>query len=560
MLSASAVANVADAQVATSKRSSAKPTAVSIAPASTHPYAPGIDAQQYDVAIRLPERGGAISATSVLTLQRAMTVTALTLDLIALTVDEVLVNDQVRTVVRDSNTIRIPLEPGDGSTVRVSVRYHGTPSDGLIIREDAERGWSGFGDNWPNRARYWLPTIDHPSDKARINWHVTAPASRAVVANGLQVSRTVLPRANSDSTTWAVTTFRMAQPIPTYLMVIGVAPLTETSLGNTACGAAVGGGCVPQSVWTFAPEVPTMPGNFKEAGAIVAFYAKKVGPFAYARLSHVQSATRFGGMENATAIFYSDNAFRKNSVGVSLIAHETAHQWFGDAVTPRRWPDLWLSEGFATYFDALYTEHSRGDSAFRAQLTRIRETVINAPIVLERPVVDSVGASEPLTLLNRNSYEKGGFVLHMLRRTLGDRVFFDALREYQRRYRNGTAITDELRTVFEQYAHRSLRDFFAQWLHRPGYADLTISYNWQPARHTLVLQVTQSDRFAPFALPLTFAIREANGRETLVRADIKALTSQIVRVRAPTVKDVASVVVDPHVDALARVTVLRVER
>ena len=534
--------------------------AAQVAPVGTHPYAPGLDAQQYDVAIQLPARGGAISATSVLTISRAMRVTTLTLDLMALTVDEVRVNGTPRDIVRDSATIRVPLTQRDGTQLRVSVRYHGSPTDGLIIREDSVRGWSAFGDNWPARARYWLPTIDHPSDKARVNWTVTAPASRTVLANGTQISRTVVPKAIGDSVTWAVTTFRMSQPIPTYLMVIGVAPLTETTLGRTAGGAATGGGCVPQSVWTFAQEVPTMPGNFREAGAIVKFFAEKVGPFAYDRLWHVQSATRFGGMENATAIFYSDNAFRTNDVGVSLIAHETAHQWFGDAVTPRRWQDLWLSEGFATYFAALYTQRSRGDSAFRAELARIREAVISAPIVVQRPVVDSVGANEPITLLNRNSYEKGGLVLHMLRRSIGDRAFFGALREYQRRFRNGTATTDDLRLILEHHTHKSLKPFFSQWLHRPGFAELTISYNWRPATHILMLQVTQSVRFAPYALPLTLAIRDAQGHESLVRVDVKALASQIIRVPVNGVDEVASVMADPNVDALARVTLLRVER
>jgi aminopeptidase N len=156
------------------------------------------------------------------------------------------------------------------------------------------------------------------------------------------------------------------------MMVIAAAPLTEARLGDTACGLAALARCVPQSVFTAPEQARHLPGNFAQAGAIVEYFARTVGPFPYEQLAHVQSATRFGGMENAGAIFYADALFRRSEgVGTTLIAHEVAHQWFGDAVTARDWGHLWLSEGFATYFAALYTEHAQGDSAFRAQLAGI---------------------------------------------------------------------------------------------------------------------------------------------------------------------------------------------
>jgi aminopeptidase N len=424
-----------------------------IGPADRFPYAPGVDVQHYEIELSLPRRGNEVSAAATLTVDRVLSVDTLRLDLVKLTVDEVLVNGAARDVVRDPGMLRVPLRKADGSKVRVKVRYHGVPDDGLIIREDSLRGWSAFGDNWPNRARFWIPSVDHPSDKATVNWTVVAPADLSAIANGTRISRFV---SLIHSDTIAITKFRMAQPIPTYLMVVGVARMQQTSLGKTACGAAMGGGCVPQSVWTFPPETPSMPGNFKEAGRIISTFNSLVGPYAYSELAHVQSATRFGGMENATAIFYSDQAFQRRSVGVGLIAHETAHQWFGDAVTPRRWPDLWLSEGFATYLAAVYTQRTRGDSAFREEMGNIRKTVIAAKVVAERPVVDTVGGETPMTLLNANSYQKGGFVLHMLRTRIGDAAFFGALRDYQNSHRNGTATTYDLRRALERRSGASL--------------------------------------------------------------------------------------------------------
>ena len=134
-----------------------------------------------------------------------------------------------------------------------------------------------------------------------------------------------------------------------------------------------------------------LPGNFARAGEIVRYFGSVVAPFPYEKLAHLQSATRFGGMENATAIFYSDRPFRGSGVSEELIAHETAHQWFGDAVTQREWPHLWLSEGFATYFAALWTQRAQGDSAFRARMSRIRTTILeDTNAVTNRAVIDTV--------------------------------------------------------------------------------------------------------------------------------------------------------------------------
>ena len=119
-----------------------------------------------------------------------------------------------------------------------------------------------------------------------------------------------------------------------------------------------------------------MPGPFARAGEMVQLFSRLVGPFPYEKLAHLQSSTRFGGMENASAIFYADAPFRGGGTREETIAHETAHQWFGDAVTEREWPHVWLSEGFATYFAALWTRAARGDSAFRDQMAAFATTIL----------------------------------------------------------------------------------------------------------------------------------------------------------------------------------------
>lgn len=521
-------------------------TQATVAPDSLLPYRPGVDVAHYDFALRLPNAGNSIEGRATITVARRANIDTLVLDLVGMHVDSVQVGGRTRAFVRDSATVRIPLTTADGLALRVGVGYHGEPRDGLIIRDEPDRGWSAFGDNWPNRARYWLPTIDHPSDKASVAFTVEAPATLAVVANGVEKSHVPLPNGR------ARTQYDLAEPVPTYLMVIAAARMVKTPLGVTACGAGERGACVPQAVWTFPAQRAYVPGPFADAGRIVAFFARLAGPFAYPTLNHLQSSTKFGGMENATAIFYADDAFQRSAVGTSLIAHETAHQWFGDAVTPRRWQDVWLSEGFASYWAPLYLQATSGDSAFRTRMREIRAEILAAPVVANRPVVDTAGAATPNSLLNANSYQKGAFVLHMLRAEMGDSVFFAAMRDYQRVYRNSTATTDNLRDIIEKRANESLEQFFAQWLHRPGVPELHVSWAYVATERRVNFRVTQPGGSAPYAVPLTVALRDAAGVVERHTLHVDALGDQqlsaiIGRIGAP-----VSIELDPDVELLAR--------
>lgn len=518
-----------------------------VAPDSTHPYRPGVDVSHYAFQLKLPTAGSAIEGRATINAARRLSVDTLVLDLVKMSVDSVLVGAQPRAFVRDSTTIRIPLLATDGTSISATVVYHGEPGDGLIIRDTPERGWSAFGDNWPNRARYWLPTIDHPSDKATVAWTVIAPKPLTIVANGVQKSQ-------AASGEMMRTQFEIAAPIPTYLMVIAAAKMEMTPLGKTCGVIAAASACIAQNVYTFPDEKSYAPGPFVEAEKIVSFFAKTVGPFQYEQLNHLQSATKFGGMENATAIFYSDNAFKKHDVGVALIAHETAHQWFGDAVTPRRWQDVWLSEGFASYFAPLYLQHSKGDSAFRAQMNTIRDQILAAPVVAARPVVDTVGAATPNDLLNANSYQKGAFVLHMLRTDVGDEAFFKGIRDYQTQYRNGTAATANLRVAMEQAAGASLIPFFEQWLHRPGFPEIDVKWTVNSAARNVSFTVTQTGKFGLFAVPLVVELVDAKGQREQHTLHLEGSATQTFTQPLSILTVPTSVVLDPKVELLARLS------
>jgi aminopeptidase N len=519
-----------------------------------HPYRPGIDVLDYAFVITLPDTGSHIRGDAMLTFRRTARVDTLVLDLRDLRVTRVLVDERVRRFRRTDSTIHIPLPRGDSGHFRVDVAYDGPVTDGLIVRRDSAGRWTYFGDNWPNRASYWLPTIDHPSDKATVTWSVNAPVSRTVVANGMRFQRSV---SGTGARARATTRWREAMAIPTYLMVIAAAPLAQHDLGQTACGLAAVARCVPQQVYT-APELRrTMPGNFARAAEMVRIFAAWVAPFPYEKLAHLQSSTRFGGMENASAIFYSDAAFRRGGVGEGLIAHETAHQWFGNSATARDWPHLWLSEGFATYWAALWARHAHGDSAFRVSMTRIRDVILRDTIaVTKRPVIDTA-ETDLLRLLNANSYQKGGFVLHMLREDLGDSVFFRGVRAYYNAHKHSTAVTSDLQEALERSSGRDLDVFFDQWLRRPGYPELDIVWRSDSTARTVGITVIQSERFGPYQFNLRLALADPSGE--LRRVEIGIPAQDTTKVELPISAPVTQMEVDPAVQLLARISVRRAE-
>lgn len=516
-----------------------------------HPYRPGVDVLDYAITLSLPDTGVEIRGDAVLTVRRAPRLDTLVLDLRELRVHRVTLDERQVQFGRTDSTILIPVPRAyDSVTHRVRVQYGGAVTDGLIARRDSAGRWTYFGDNWPNRARYWIPSVDHPSDKATVTFTVrtTKKRGRIIVANGMNT----LLETGSGSDAALVSRWRESMPIATYLMVIAAAPLIPLDLGETACGLAERRRCVKQTVYVAPEQWGILPGNFVQAGEMVRYFSSLVGSFPYEKLSHLQSSTRFGGMENAGAIFYADALFRRGGVAEGLIAHETAHQWFGNSVTERDWPHLWLSEGFATYFAALWTQQAQGDSAFRVEMGRMRDVILaDTASVPRRPVIDTVERNL-MGLLNRNSYQKGGFVLHMLRATLGDKAFFDGIRDYYARHKHGTAVTADLQSAFERASGRQLGEVFDQWLRRPGYADIEVTWEALPESRSLLLTVEQNDRgFDYFQFPLRLALKDDKGGMRRVEVSIPA--EPVTKIELPVSGPVVDVEVDPDVQLLARI-------
>ena len=217
-----------------------------------------------------------------------------------------------------------------------------------------------------------------------------------------------------------------------------------------------------------------------------------------------------GGTEHASAIFYGEKGVRA-APGTNLVAHEIAHQWFGNAVTERDWDDVWLSEGFATYFTHLFNEHYSGRDAMVAGLKRDIGTVLNAERMSPDTPVIHRNLADMGRVLNRFVYQKGGWVLHMLRHRIGTETFWRGIREYYRRYMNGSASTDDLRHVMEEVSGQDLRWFFTQWLNRPGVPKLEGFWRYDAANKRVVVTLRQTIAGEPFRLPVEIGLVPASG-------------------------------------------------
>ena len=502
---------------------------------------PHIDAKAYLFSVTIPDTGQIIHGRT------AASLSVSGYDTVKLN----LLNMQVDSVWRGNGGDAFILVPFhyDGrvlsvategkSVVELIIQYHGTPEDGLIIGPNSRGRRVAFGDNWPERARYWIPAIDHPSDKAQVTFAVTAPRSWRVVANGKV----------RLSDRW-----EESHPIPTYTMVIAAGEFTVSKHRPVINGRDT----IPIEVWTYAEDsafADTVP--FRRATEIVEVMQRLIGPFPYEKLAHVESSTKFGGMENSSAIFYAEKPYVGRKMGEGVVRHETSHQWFGDAVTERDWPDIWLSEGFATYFDGVIGAALDGDSVL-ANAMRANAVDYFKSAVTDRPIVDSGYAADPIKLLNANSYPKGAWVLHMLRGAIGDSAFFRGLRGYYHTYRDSTATSEDFQRVIEKEARTDLGWFFHQWLHQPGYPQLDVSWQYDAGATKVLLGITQRQKpeWGLFRLPaLTLEFRGANG--TTVRRNVTVSSGSretSVGVHLPFAP--AEVRVDPDGKLLVKVTAI----
>ena len=514
--------------------------------ADTYPRQPGVDIVNYSFRLTLSDDSDVIEGETVVTFRVVREgVSSLTLDLVqpkAATPDRGMVVSAVteagKSLVFDhrDDRLAIRLDPvaRAGETRRVAVSYRGIPATGLLIAPNKHGERTFFSDNWPIKARHWLPTLDHPGDKATSEMVVNAPAHYQVVSNGRLVEETDLGGGRR------LTRWRQSIPIATWLNVLGVA---RFAVENRPSWRGL-----PIDTWVYRQDRDNGFAVFSNpTTAVLDFLSDRVGPYSYERLGNVQANGVRGGMESATSIFYGDDSVNdpSSSRWRNVIIHEIAHQWFGNAVTESDWDDVWLSEGFATYFTHLFIEHVYGRDEFVAGLRTDRDAIRDFD--LKNPnyrIVHDNLADMSQVLSSAGTYKKGAWTLHMLRGIVGDAAFWQGIRDYYLRHQDRNATTADFRRAMEEASGKDLGWFFDQWLTRGGFLKVRAQWSYDAIAKAVRIEVEQRQVGAPLRMPIEVGITVEG--ETVPRSATIEIKDQRQVLTIPLDRAPKSITLDPR--------------
>jgi aminopeptidase N len=410
----------------------------------------GYDVAHYDLALSPDATTGVLMATATIDATATLPLDAFHLDLEGMTVDRVTVDGATARWDRaDAELVVTPaVAVAAGAAFRVAVAYHGVPGDGRLPTWDLPLGWirtagGSFTMDEPNGAHTWFPANDHPSDKATFTFHVTVPSGTVAVANGTLDSTTTT--GGKDTWSWSA-----AEPMATYLAVVAV--------GDYRFTVDVGPEGLPVRHAYLATAAAAVTPCLSHTKAMIESFEAHFGPYPFTTFGLLVADSTPGlAMETQTRPIFSAADFGGGCPD-EIVAHEVAHQWFGDAVSPARWQDIWLNEGFATYAQWMWAS---GDDAAR----------MDALAANARAGLASAGASLPPVgratrdqLFGPQVYDGGASVLHSLRREVGDGPFFAILRQWLADHRDASATTEDFVATASAVAGRDLGPFLHQLL------------------------------------------------------------------------------------------------
>lgn len=392
----------------------------------------------------------------------------------------------------DALIIYLPKSSVANETITFTIKYHGIPFDGLRIGATKFGDRSFFNENWPNRGRHWLPILDHPSDKATSEFIVTAPDHYKVVSNGLLLEESSLGN-NTKFTHW-----KQSVPVSSWLFVLGVADFAVQYLDDFE-GKSI-------QTWVYSKNREAGFYDFKEpTKKVLAFYTKYVGPYAYEKLANIQTPSVNGGMETSSAIFYGEDLVngKGDERTRNIVIHEIAHQWFGNAVTESTWDDAWLSEGFATFFTLLFIENEYSEAEYKKGIIKAKKAVFDMTVKMPDFSIIAPRTAEKEAVTTGLTYQKGAWVLHMLRDKMGEQNFQKGIQSYYKKFYNANVTSNDFMVEMEKASGLDLKIFFKQWLYQPvnPKIDATWSYDAKSKKVNINLTQTQLTDFN-FDLPI----------------------------------------------------------
>jgi aminopeptidase N len=390
-----------------------------------------------------------------------------------------------------------------GEEFTIAVEYHAKPRIGLhFIKpapEDPTRPVQAWTFGQPRYHSHWFPCHDAPNDRATTEIIATVPAQFITISNGDLLSVT-------DNGTTKTHHWRHDITHAMYLisLVVGEFAVIEDSYKS-----------IPVTYYVRPDRKDDARLYLGKTPEMIRFFSEYTGvEYPYNKYAQTVVELFTGAMEHTTATTHSFSLLldKRASLDVELVpvvAHELAHQWFGDLLTCRDWSNAWLNEGFATFFEELWGEHDLGTDYFKQSMHNLKHGYLGEDAHYRRPIVYQVYHDDGFELFDAHLYEKGAWVLHMLRHQLGEAAFKRAIHAYISRYREREVITADLERTFEEVTGRSLAQFFQQWVYSGGYPAFDVNYSWDSEHSMAKVKIKQTqhiDDLTPcFVTPVDLA-------------------------------------------------------
>jgi aminopeptidase N len=419
---------------------------------------------------------------------------SITLNLMnTMTVTEVEQNDRSLSYNHQNNLLTIYFERnyGKGGSFVVEISYSGHPTEGLYYDFHGSEPII-YSLSEPSDARHWFPCYDHPSDKATADLHITVPSGMTAASNGTLVE--VKTNADDNLTyNWEV-----SYPIATYL--ISVAATNYVTFSHTYTSDQ---GEMDVVYYVYPELLEQTKVDFENTVPQIEFYSDVFGEYPFLREKYGMALIPGGtAMEHQTCTSYPARLIDGEQAYDWLIAHELAHQWWGDLVTLDDWPEIWLNEGFATYSDALWWEHLYGMAGLKVRMQEFRA------ILFERYSGPHHAIYDPPQgyLFSAIEYEKGAWVLHMLRFVVGEKNFWKILKSYAKTYAYDTVTTDDFKSVCEAFHGEDLDWFFDQWIYEPGYPRYKFSWGHSGPNSVRVIINQTQESYPLYIMPIELQV------------------------------------------------------
>jgi len=390
-----------------------------------------------------------------------------------------------------------------GEQFTTAVTYHAKPRIGLHFvkpaPEDPTRPVHAFTFGQPRYHSHWFPCHDAPNDRATTEILATVPSQFLTIANGNLLE--VIDHGTTKTHHWLHNLPHAAYLIS---LVVGDFAVVEDNYKGK-----------PVNYYVRKDRKDDAPFYMGKTPQMIQFFSEFIGvDYPYDKYAQTVVELYTGAMEHTTATTHSFSLLldKRASLDVNyvpVVAHELAHQWFGDLITCRDWSNGWLNEGFATYFEELWGEHDRGPDYFKQSMLDLRNGYQAEDHQYRRPVVYHVYHDQGFELFDGHLYNKGGWVLHMLRHQLGEAAFRRGIKTYVERNRLREVITADLERTLEEVTGRSLAGFFQQWIYSGGYPEFEVSYSWDNEHKLAKIKIKQTqkvDELTPcFVTPVDLA-------------------------------------------------------